>query len=245
MSIRKKIIICLFCIIGTFLLFQNSVEAASAKISVSNKNPKPGEKVTVTGSVTAGAWNLKLSGNGKSETIYGYTNTNGNASGSKSITFTAGEAGEKYSFVLNGGMTDIKSDSEESVSKSVSIVVAKNETKETSSDSKKEEKNNSNNSSKTSDETKKQTSKEEDEKEPTFQDVNQIATVTGNVNFRKSYSTQSASLGMVKEGENVTILGNGDNGWSKVEYNGKTGYIKTSYLSTTDEGTEVEEMYLD
>lgn len=211
MKTIQKIFLCALFILGMLIFSQTSVNAASAKISVSNSNPKPGEKVTVTGTATAGAWNLTLSGNGKSETIYGYTNTNGNSTGSKSITFTAGNAGEKYTFSLNGGMTDINSDKEESVSKTASIVVAKNvETTTTTT------------------------------KEPKFTDVNKTATVTAKVNFRSSYSTTSAALGKIKEGETVTLLANGDNGWSKIKYNDKTGYIKTEFLSLTNEGTETE-----
>ena len=85
--------------------------------------PTEGQTVTVTASVTAGAWNLQFEGNGKAETIYGYTHSNANASDSKSITFTAGSAGTKYTFILEGDMTDISSDSSEPVSKSITITV--------------------------------------------------------------------------------------------------------------------------
>lgn len=61
----KKVISILILSLGIICLFQSDVKAANAKISVSNTNPKPGEKVTVTANVTAGAWNLKFSGNGK------------------------------------------------------------------------------------------------------------------------------------------------------------------------------------
>lgn len=243
MKTRNKILICLLLTFGICILFQNNVKAASAKISVSNTNPKPGEKVTVTGSVTAGAWNLNLSGNGKSETIYGYTNTNGNSSGSKSITFTAGNPGEKYSFSLNGGMTDINSDSEENVSKSVAIVVAENKKEDnskTSSNSTQSNTATTQTNAQSNSSSKDNSSDKNEEKEPTFQTTNKVATVMATVNFRKSYSTKSSSLGKIKEGNTVTIIGTGDNGWSKIEYNGKTGYIKTEYLSSSEEGTEEE-----
>lgn len=238
MKTIQKIFLCTLFTLGILIFSQTTANAASAKISVSNTNPKPGEKVTVTGTATAGAWNLTLSGNGKSETIYGYTNTNGNSSGSKSITFTAGNAGEKYTFSLSGGMTDINSDKEESVSKTASIVVAKNTTTTTTSTSSNASNQKTNTTSTAT--VSNSSSDSTTAKEPKFTDVNKTATVTAKVNFRSSYSTNSSALGKISEGETITLLANGDNGWSKIKYNDKTGYIKTEFLSLTDEGTETE-----
>lgn len=239
MKTIQKIFLCVLFIFSLLVCTQPNVNAASAKISVSNPNPKPGEKVTVTGTATAGAWNLTLSGNGKSETIYGYTNSNGNSTGTKSITFTAGNAGEKYTFSLNGGMTDINSDKEESVSKTASIVVAKNTatTNTTTSSNASNQKTNTASTATTSNSSSDSTTA----KEPKFTDVNKTATITAKVNFRSSYSATSSALGKIKEGETVTLIAKGDNGWSKIKYNDKTGYIKTEFLSLTNEGTETEE----
>ena len=86
------------------------VEAASVSLSASTTEPTEGQSVTVTANVTAGAWNLTLSGAGKSETLYGYTQSASNSSDSKSITFTAGSVGTTYNFTLTGDMTDINAD---------------------------------------------------------------------------------------------------------------------------------------
>ena len=126
MNKTKKYLIILLFFIGMLFSLEIVSNAASASISASTTNPAPGQTVTVTGNVTAGAWNLQLSGAGKSETIYGFTNKNGNSSASKSITFTAGNAGQEYVFSLSGGMTDINANNEESVNKSVRIKVANN-----------------------------------------------------------------------------------------------------------------------
>lgn len=126
MNKTKKYLIILLFFIGMLFSLEIVSNAASASISASTTNPEPGQTVTVTGNVTAGAWNLQLSGAGKSETIYGFTNKNGNSSASKSITFTAGNAGQEYVFSLSGGMTDINANNEESVNKSVRIKVANN-----------------------------------------------------------------------------------------------------------------------
>lgn len=123
MKISRKIIFTII-MFGMILFIKNTkVEAASASISANTLNPSQGQTVTVTGSVTAGAWNLQLSGNGQSKTIYGYTNQNANSSGSDSISFQAGAPGTKYVFSLTGGMTDINSNTEESVNKSITIEV--------------------------------------------------------------------------------------------------------------------------
>ena len=126
MNKTKKYLIILLFFIGMLFSLEIVSNAASASISASTTNPAPGQTVTVTGNVTAGAWNLQLSGAGKSEIIYGFTNKNGNSSASKSITFTAGNAGQEYVFSLSGGMTDINANNEESVNKSVRIKVANN-----------------------------------------------------------------------------------------------------------------------
>ena len=126
MNKTKKYLIILLFFIGMLFSLEIVSNAASTSISASTTNPARGQTVTVTGIVTAGAWNLQLSGAGKSETIYGFTNKNGNSSASKSITFTAGNAGQEYVFSLSGGMTDINANNEESVNKSVRIKVANN-----------------------------------------------------------------------------------------------------------------------
>lgn len=115
-----------FALLISIIFINNKVQAASASISANNTQPKEGETITVTASVSAGAWNLRLSGNGKTETIYGVTSDGNNNQDSKSITFTAGAPGTKYEFSLTGGMTDASSDEEESVNKSILIEVAQN-----------------------------------------------------------------------------------------------------------------------
>lgn len=70
-------------------------------------------------------------------------------------------------------------------------------------------------------------------KEPTFTTVNQTVYAKSETNVRASYSTSSQSYGMLAVGDSVTRIGIGDNGWSKVTYNGKTAYIYSNNLTTT------------
>ena len=132
-STCKKIFVILAVLILGVLIKSGKVEAATSSISASTTSPTQGQTVTVTGSVTAGAWNLQLSGAGKTETIYGYTNENANASASKSISFVAGEPGTTYTISLIGDMTDISSNNSEAVNKSIVITVAANTNNSTTS----------------------------------------------------------------------------------------------------------------
>ncbi len=68
---------------------------------------------------------------------------------------------------------------------------------------------------------------------PTFSSVNETVYATTDVNVRSSYNTSSSKIGLLPKGQSATRTGVGSNGWSKVTYNGKTGYIMSSYLTTT------------
>lgn len=57
------------------------------------------------------------------------------------------------------------------------------------------------------------------------------AKTTFNVNFRAGATTGSGILGVVPQGTTVNLLSASVNGWTKVSWNGKTGYISTSYLT--------------
>ena len=120
--IYKLLYICLFTL-TLLILKSTNVQAATTSLTANTTEPTEGQTVTVTASVTAGAWNLQFEGDGKAETIYGYTQSNANASDSKSITFTAGSAGTKYTFTLKGDMTDINASNSEQVDKSITITV--------------------------------------------------------------------------------------------------------------------------
>ena len=58
------------------------------------------------------------------------------------------------------------------------------------------------------------------------------------VNFRSAASTSSTILGELKNGTAITVLST-SNGWSKVSYAGKTGYISADYLVTASSGTAI------
>lgn len=66
---------------------------------------------------------------------------------------------------------------------------------------------------------------------PLFSAIAQTGTVTaGSLNMRKSASTTSKVVAVLREGKKVTILGK-TGSWYKVKYNGKTGYVAKKYIS--------------
>ena len=50
------------------------------------------------------------------------------------------------------------------------------------------------------------------------------------VNIRKGPSAESEKAGVLKKGESIKLLGEGEDGWSKVEYKGEICYISSKYL---------------
>ena len=52
----------------------------------------------------------------------------------------------------------------------------------------------------------------------------------GGLNLRQTASTHAKVLGQYPTGTWITILEKGDT-WSKVEFNGTTGYIKNEFLN--------------
>lgn len=72
---------------------------------------------------------------------------------------------------------------------------------------------------------------------PTFTSVNEKVYATDSVNVRSSYSTSSSVIGSLSAGDEVTRTGKATksvNGitWSKIQYNGQTAYVSSSYLTT-------------
>lgn len=56
------------------------------------------------------------------------------------------------------------------------------------------------------------------------------ATVKETINVRKAASTSSDKLGVCYAGDKLEVVEKQDDGWSKVKYNGKTGFVKSEYL---------------
>lgn len=70
------------------------------------------------------------------------------------------------------------------------------------------------------------------DEEKTYTAVNEQVTAKDVTNLRDGATTKSNIVITLKNGEVVTRIGVGKNGWSKLNYNGKIVYAITSYLTT-------------
>lgn len=229
---KLKQIIKILCL--AFLIWGVSVvvaNAASASISASSRNVTTGTKVTITAKGSAAAWDLTLSGDGiSSAAIVGYTNDAENGSFSKSASFTPTKAGT-YTFTLSGNITDEDNTESTPINKSVTVTVKSKSSGSSSSGSSSSGSSGSGSSSSSSSGSS-SSSKSDDDDKPSFSSVNETVYANDSVNIRASYSTSSSLLGSLEKGDSITRTGKGDNGWSKVSYNGQTAYIKSSFLTT-------------
>ena len=65
---------------------------------------------------------------------------------------------------------------------------------------------------------------------PAAEAQNRETRVTESVNIRSEASTDSDRIALAYQGDAITQIESYDNGWSKVEYKGETGYVKTEFL---------------
>lgn len=70
------------------------------------------------------------------------------------------------------------------------------------------------------------------DEEKIYTDVNETVTAKEITNLRTAATTKSDIVVSLKNGEMVTRVGIGSNGWSKLLYNGQTVYAITNYLTT-------------
>lgn len=67
----------------------------------------------------------------------------------------------------------------------------------------------------------------------TYSELDQTMWATTGVNVRSMPNTEGIKLGILAQGQEVKVTGKcNENGWYRVEYNGATGYVSGSYLST-------------
>lgn len=68
----------------------------------------------------------------------------------------------------------------------------------------------------------------------TIYKVNGVAWTTTDSEVRASYTKDSASLGKLAKGDKVTVTGVTDNNWSRIDFNGKVGFINNDMLTSVD-----------
>ncbi len=57
------------------------------------------------------------------------------------------------------------------------------------------------------------------------------------VNFREEASSTANVISSLSRNTQVTVIEEGQDGWTKVEYNGQTGYVASDYISDTEVST--------
>lgn len=73
---------------------------------------------------------------------------------------------------------------------------------------------------------------EEAKNQVTINDADKTVYATTTVHVRDNYSTDANSLGLLNTGDGVHETGESSNGWARVDYNGQTGYVYETYLTT-------------
>ena len=71
--------------------------------------------------------------------------------------------------------------------------------------------------------------------------ASQVKCTSDNVNIRASASTDAESYGKTSKGDVYTRYEEMENGWSKIDYNGKEAYIKSEFLEPLEVKKESEE----
>lgn len=215
---NKKILKINLCLIMLFIFISCTAQvfaAGSFSLSKSSSSITEGKKdsFTINGSNATGRVDI-TSSNTSVATVSSSSQWLEN--NSTTVTITAKKAGTAK-ITVSGTIAD-KDGNEATVTKTISVTV---KAKSTSSST-----NNNSNSNSTS-------NSGSTKKEPKFTSVNQTMYTTGEVNIRKSYSTSSAIIKTVEKGTKITRVGIGDNGWSKITYNGQTAYVSSSLLTKT------------
>ncbi len=82
------------------------------------------------------------------------------------------------------------------------------------------------------------------ESQVAYADSVEYRVITGDyVNFRKGPSTSYASLGQLNKGDKVEYI-SVSGSWTKVKYNGQTGYVYSQYVSQVNSEAKTEVKYV-
>ena len=86
-----------------------------------------------------------------------------------------------------------------------------------------------------------ESAQEQPVQEEQTQTVEELVKATDTVNVRASDSENADRIGRVAMGETITRYEKKENGWSRVDYNGTEGYIKSEYLEVVETASNNEE----
>lgn len=230
---KNKTIIILFTFIFIIIL-SGTAFAAKGSFSISKKsaNLTVGQSTsfTISASNCEGQFNITSS----DSSVVKVSSASVWVTGSQSITLTAAKAGTATITITAANVGDT-SEQEVTGSQSINVTVKSKSSSSnsgSSSSGSSSSGSSSSGSSSSGSSSSSSSSRSDDDDEPTFSSVNETVYANDSVNVRASYSTSSTLLGSLEKGDSVTRTGRGDNGWSRVSYNGQTAYIKSSFLTT-------------
>ena len=266
----KKIIsqislILLIMVIGIASVLIPEAYAADATITVSSKNVQEGDSFTVTVNMPSDAVGYQ----GKIKVFYKDSGTTDSSKeetkltgidgdfkhpGNMTATFTAKKTGE-VQISFEGIISDINSNALKNPASTSIMVASKPSTPSNGDSNAGSNGNNSSGNSNTGSSTNSGSTSDGNSgssnagdsnsgtttNTPKFTDVNETVYTTTRCNLRENYSTSSNKVATVNEGTKLTRKGVGDNGWSKCDYNGKTVYVSSQYLTTTAPETDKDE----
>lgn len=253
MKINKKVlkIVTIAFVILLLMINQQNILAATVSAEAKTTSMKVGETTTlsINANACAGVFSITSSNsevvtaNASSSFVEGTTMET-------PITLTAKSAGTAIITIKATDVTESQLDSEGNPidftgSTSVKITVTdSNDNKNQTGEIKKEDETDKTTTQVTTPTTEKPT-EPTTPTEPTFKQVNEIVYVNQDVvNVRSTWSSEGGKYGQLKKGDSVTRTGVSSetiNGyaWSRISYNGKTGYVISSALTT--EKIEVKE----
>lgn len=219
-SVKKinKVIFILMILVSLILMWQGEVKAASFSITSGISSTTVGNSYTIkiSASGLTGKFNISHSSN-VSVNVSSVWVDNGVAD--STIKVTTKSAGKATVTVTPADVSSASTGETVSLSAKTDTVTVK-------------AKSSGNNSGSSSSGTGSSGSNNQTSIKPTFTSVNETVYAKSSVNVRSSYSTSSSIVGSLEAGDSVTRTGKGSNGWSKVQYNGQTAYINSSYLTT-------------
>ncbi len=79
-----------------------------------------------------------------------------------------------------------------------------------------------------------------DSRTQTFKRVSDQVTVTSDLNVRDQPSSQGNVLGIARVDDTLERTGIGSQGWDRVKFDGKTGYVNASLISGSESGSDAE-----
>lgn len=233
----KKVLIAIFILIVTLLIGTVKVQAASAGIEASKKQVEVGDEVTITAKFTAAAWNIKVSGNGISGASYAaQTSDLSEQANEKTFKLDTSKAGT-YTVTISGDITDSNGETKD-VSQSCTIIVKeKTVTPPPQQEPEPEQ----------------EPQPEQQPETPTTKELeftsiaNKTMYIETTTNFRSEYKINTSNIiAKLSAGTEVTQVGISKTQsegytWSKIIYNGQTGYVINGNLTPTKPEEPVEE----